>query len=127
MASTDIENKTEENITVSPDQQTSTLKSAPIFDASSHHEHSQTCTDPSHNHDFPSFFDQNDLYSSLAGTKKDVQVKRKNKKNQKQTAVRAETIPGNRGNENIDDLVNFINNTSSNSDKKPKKKSTTTN
>jgi hypothetical protein len=127
MASTDIENKTEENIKVSPDQQTSTLKSAPISDASAYHEHSQTCNDPSHNHDFPSFFDPNDLYSSLAGTKKPVPVKRKSKKNQQQNAVRAESIPGNRGNENIDDLVNFINNTSSTGDKKPKKKSTTTN
>ncbi len=115
MASTD-------NTTVSTDQQNST---APNSDVPAFHEHSQSCNDPTHHHNFPTFFDQNDLLSSLKTTNNEVPVKRKGKKNQKQGTIRAELIPGHRGNENIDDLVNFINSSSPANVKNQKKKSTT--
>jgi hypothetical protein len=100
---------------------TSTDNIAPVSDTSAAHEHS--CNDPTHHHDHPTFFDQNDLLSALAGGKKESPAKRKNKKKQTGTVL-AETIPGNRGNENIDDLVNFINSPSTTNEKKEKKKST---
>jgi len=112
-----------EDIAVPSDQQSSI---APISDPSEFHEHSHSCNDPTHNHNFPSFVEQNDLLSSLAATKSEAPVKRKQKKNKQQNTIRAETIPGHRGNESIDDLLNFINGPSSTNDKKQKKKSTTT-
>jgi hypothetical protein len=86
------------------------------------HEHS--CNDPTHHHDQPTFFDQTDLLNALANAgKKESPTKRKNKKKQQQHGtVLAETIPGNRGNENIDDLVNFINSPTTTNEKKQKKK-----
>lgn len=90
-------------------------------------EHSQSCTDPSHHHDLPPFFDPNDLFSSLTAPKTENATKRKGKKKATQGTIRAETIPGNRGNENIDDLVNFINSPATNEKKQKKKSSTGTN
>lgn len=116
MTSTD---KIEDNITVS----NSTI---PVPDNSEFHEHSHACDDPTHNHDIPSFFDQNDLFSSLAGAKTEAPAKRKPKKKPQQGTIRAEAIPGHRGDQNIDDLMSFINGPSTTNDKKQKKKSTTT-
>ncbi|CAF1108952.1 unnamed protein product [Adineta steineri] len=124
MTSTNVGKNNQENMTVTGDQQS---KTAPIHDATSFHEHSHECNDPSHNHDTPSFFDQNDFNSMLAGAQKDISTKRKHKKPQQQNIIRAELIPGHRGEQNIDDLVHFINSPSPpKNDKKQKKKSTTT-
>jgi Spy/CpxP family protein refolding chaperone len=129
MASADIENKNE-NLTTSVDQQASTTKNMPIYDASSAHQHSHSCNDPSHHHHHPIFFDEDNEQSSAAA-KNEMLMKRKAKKNQKQDVTRAELIPGHQGDKNIDDLVNFINGPSSGNNnaanKKSKKKSTTTN
>jgi len=125
MASTITENKIEENMTMSADQQTSETKTASMDDFSSFLEHSRTCDDPSHHHNFPSFMDQNDLFSSPTTAKNEIPVKRKSKKNKEQGAIRSELIPGHRGDGNIDDLVNFINSPPATNDKKQKKKSTT--
>jgi hypothetical protein len=118
MSSTD---KSENNISVSTDQQNSTV---PISEMD---QHSHSCNDPTHHHNMPSYFDQNDLFSTLTAAKTETPAKRKTKKNPKQGVIRAELIPGNRGNENIDDLVNFINSPSPANDNKQKKKSTTAN
>ena len=124
-----MENESE-NLTTSDNQQASSTKSVPIYNASSAHEHSHSCNDPSHHH-YPSFFDQDNEQLAAAAAKNEMLMKRKAKKNQKQDLTRAELIPGHQGNKNIDDLVNFINGPSSASNnggsKKPKKKSTTTN
>ncbi len=121
MASTDIENE----------GQASTTKSVPIYNASSSHEHSHSCNDPSHHHHYPSFFDQDNEQLAGAGAKNEMLIKRKAKKNQKQDVTRAEFIPGHQGARDIDDLVNFINGPSSANNnagsKKSKKKSTTNN
>jgi hypothetical protein len=125
MASTD-----NENLTTSVDQQASTTKSVPIYNAASSHQHSHACNDPSHHH-YPSFFDQDDEHLSGTAGKNDMLMKRKAKKNQKQDITRAELIPGHRGDKNVDDLVNFINGPSSANNnggsKKSKKKLTTNN
>ena len=116
----------------SAEQQTSAI---PVSESTAvqEQEHAHSCDDPSHHHHHhdhphPDFFNANDLFSSLnAATKTEKVVKRKAKKNRPQQTIRAETIPGNRGTDNIDDLVNFINNpTISTNDKKSKKKSSTT-
>ncbi|CAF0907683.1 unnamed protein product [Adineta ricciae] len=118
MASADIANNSQTHSAVPTDHPSATTTSA------SQHEHSHSCCDHSHHHDhdMPSFFDENDIFSSLAGAKKDMAAKRKPKKNQQQGAVRAETIPGHRGDQNIDDLLNFINSPTPASGKKQKKK-----
>jgi hypothetical protein len=120
-----------ENLTTSTDQQASTTKSVPIYNASSSHQHSHTCNDPSHHHHYPSFFDQDDDHLSATASKNEMLMKRKAKKNQKQDVTRAELIPGHQGDKNIDDLVNFINGPSSANNnagsKKSKKKLTTNN
>lgn len=125
MASTD-----NENLTTSVDQQASTTKSVPIYNAASSHQHSHACNDPSHHH-YPSFFDQDDEHLSSSATKNEMLMKRKAKKNQKQDVTRAELIPGHQGDKNIDDLVNFINGPSSANNnagnKKSKKKLATNN
>jgi len=119
MAATD---KSENNISISTEQQNSTVPSSEMD------EHSHSCNDPTHHHNMPSsYFDPNDLLSSLNTIKTETPVKRKSKKNSKQGVIRAELIPGHRGNENIDDLVNFINSPSPPNDKKQKKKSATAN
>jgi len=119
-----------ENLTTSVDQQASTTQSVPIYNASSSHQHSHTCNDPSHHH-YPSFFDQDDEHLSATAAKNEMLMKRKAKKNQKQDVTRAELIPGHQGNKNIDDLVNFINGSSSannnTGNKKSKKKLATNN
>jgi hypothetical protein len=129
MASADIENKNE-NLMTSVEQEASTTKNMPIYDASSSHQHSHTCNDPSHHHHYPSYFDQDDEQSSAAA-KTEMLMKRKAKKQQKQDVTRTELIPGHRGDKNIDDLINFINGPSSGNNnpagKKSKKKSTTNN
>jgi hypothetical protein len=112
-----------DNITVSSDQQSAT---AQVSDASELHEHSQSCNDPTHQHNFPSYFDQNDLFSTLAAPKTETPAKRKHKKKPKEGIIRAEAIPGHRGNDNIDDLMNFINSPPATNEKKQKKKSPTT-
>jgi hypothetical protein len=118
MSSTVItENKPVEDMT---DKQTSETKTNPLDD------HSHTCDDPTHHHNFPSFMDQNELFSNFSAPKNEIPVKRKSKKNKQQGVIRAELIPGNRGEENIDDLVKFINSPASTNDKKQKKKTTTT-
>ncbi|CAF1157436.1 unnamed protein product [Rotaria sordida] len=116
MASINTENKNEENITTSVEEKTSIAESTPI------HEHSHTCNDPTHNHNDPSFFNLNNLYSSTSPVNNAIGNKRKTKKNKKQTTTSAELIPGHRGSENIDDLVNFINSPLPINDKKQKKK-----
>ncbi|CAF3294790.1 unnamed protein product [Rotaria sp. Silwood2] len=116
MAAVNIENKNEEHIATSIEEKTS------ITESGSNHEHSETCNDPTHHHNDSSFFNPNDLYSSISAVKKETPAKRKHKKNEKQTSIRAESIPGHRGNENIDDLVNFINSSSPVNDNKQKKK-----
>lgn len=112
-------------------QQTSTAKSVPIYNASSSHQHSHECNDPSHHHDYPLFFDQNDEDSSAATAKTRRLMKHKAKKNQNQDVTRSEAIPGHQGDKNIDDLLNFINGPSSannkTNSKKPKEKPTKTN
>jgi hypothetical protein len=118
-----------ENLTTSVDQQASTTKSVPIYNAASSHQHSHACNDPSHHH-YPAFFDQDDEHLSGTVGKNDMLMKRKAKKNQKQDITRAELIPGHRGDKNVDDLVNFINGPSSannNSGSKKSKKKLTTN
>lgn len=109
------------------EQETST---APIQETTPVQEHAHSCDDPTHNHDHPqpNFFNANDLFSSLnMSTKTEQAPKRKAKKNRQSNAVRAETIPGNRGTENIDDLVKFINGPATViNDKKSKKKPATT-
>jgi len=116
--------------TYNEDQQASTTKSVPIYNASSSHQHSHTCNDPSHHH-YPSFFDQDDEHLSSTAAKNEMLMKRKAKKNQKQDVTRAELIPGHQGDKNIDDLVNFINGPSSTNNntgnKKSKKKLATNN
>ncbi len=120
-----------ENLTTSVDQQASTTKNVPIYNAASSHQHSHSCNDPSHHHHYPSFFDQDDEQLSSIAAKNEMLMKRKVKKNQKQDVTRAELIPGHRGDKNIDDLVNFINGPSSANNnvgnKKSKKKLATTN
>ncbi|CAF1205386.1 unnamed protein product [Rotaria sp. Silwood1] len=103
MASMNIENKNEEHIATSIEEKIS------IPESISTHEHSETCNDPTHQHNHPSSMNLNDLISSLSPVKTERSVKKKSKKNGKHTSIRAESIPGHRGNENIDDLVNFIN------------------
>ena len=130
MGSTDDTIKTEENITAPVEQQTTTQKSVPTFDSSAYPEHSHACDDPSHNHTYPNFFNQNDEHSAPTNAKNGSQVKRKSKKTQQKGAMRTELIPGHRGDQNIDDLVNFINGSSSTNnntnEKKQKKKLATT-
>ncbi|CAF3048984.1 unnamed protein product [Rotaria sp. Silwood2] len=130
MASTNIEN-TNDNITTSVDQQASTTKSVPIYNASTSHQHSHSCNDPSHHHHHPLFFDQNDEHSSATAAKNEMLMKRKAKKTQKQDVTRAELIPGHQGDKNVDELLNFINGSSlasnNTNSKKSKKKSTTNN
>ncbi|CAF2053080.1 unnamed protein product [Rotaria magnacalcarata] len=121
MASVGVENKNKEHITTAVDEISSMIEPESV------HDHSHSCNDPTHNHEKPLRFDQSDLYSSLTGAKNETSAKRKHKKPKKQTVILAEAIPGNRGNENIDDLVNFINGPSSTNDKKQKKKSASTN
>jgi hypothetical protein len=121
-----------ENLTTSVDQQGSTTKNVPIYNAaSSSHQHSHSCNDPSHHHHYPSFFDQDDEHLSSIAAKNEMLMKRKAKKNQKQDVTRAELIPGHQGDKNIDDLVNFINGPSSANNnagsKKSKKKLATNN
>ena len=82
--------------------------------------HSQTCTDPTHNHNFADIVNP-DLFSNAGKPS----ATRKHKKNKQQGGIPAESIPGNRGNENIDDLVKFINSPTPANEKKGKKKSTT--
>jgi hypothetical protein len=124
MASTD-----NENLTRSVDQQASTTN-VPIYNASSAHQHSHTCNDPSHHH-YPSFFDQDDDHLSANAAKNEMLMKRKAKKNQNQGVTRTELIPGHRGDKNIDDLVDFINGPSTANqnpgNKKSKKKLATNN
>jgi hypothetical protein len=124
MSSTGTENKTAENTTVSSDSQT---KTNPINNIPSQHEHSDTCDDPTHHHNFPTFIDPNDLFSTTTTTvpKSETSVKRKNKKNKQQVIMRTELIPGHRGDRDIDELVNFINSPTPIKDKKAKNKSTT--
>jgi hypothetical protein len=130
MGSTDDTIKTEENITAPVEQQTSTQESVPTFDPSAYLEHSQACDDPTHNHTYPNFFNQNDQHSAPTTAKNGSQVKRKGKKTQQKDSMRAEFIPGHRGDRDIDELVNFINGSSSTNnntnEKKQKKKLTTT-
>lgn len=116
MASTD-----NENLTTSVDQQTLESKSVPLYNASSAHQHSHSCNDPSHHHHYPSFFDQDDEHLSSTNAKNDMLMKRKAKKTQKQDVTRAELIPGHQGDKNIDDLVNFINGPSTANKKSQKK------
>jgi hypothetical protein len=104
--------------------------SVPVSDTDTSVPHEHSCNDPTHNHhhdyDQTNFLDQMDLLNALANAgKKESPAQRKTKKKQKpnQGAVLAETIPGNRGNESIDDLLNYINGPSKANDKKPKKKS----
>ena len=107
MATTD-----NENLRTSVDQQASTT-SVPIYNASSSHQHSHSCNDPSHHH-YPSFFEEEDAdHLSAIAAKNEMLMKRKAKKNQNQGVTRTELIPGHRGDKNIDDLVNFINGSSS--------------
>jgi hypothetical protein len=125
MASTDIHSKTENLTTPANDQ-----GSVPIYDASSSHQHSHSCNDPSHHHhEHPFYFDEENNDSSATAAKNEMMMKRKAKKSQKQDTTRAEMIPGHRGDRNIDDLVNFINGSASANNnagsKKSKKKSTT--
>ncbi|UJR08133.1 hypothetical protein I4U23_012409 [Adineta vaga] len=121
MASADVVNNSQAHTTVTTDH-----SSSEAAGSASHHEHSHSCSDPSHHHhhhhDMPSFFDENDLFSSLAGAKKDMGARRKPKKTAQQAAVRAETIPGHRGDQNIDDLLNFINSPAPANGKKQNKK-----
>lgn len=113
----------------SVEQETSAV---PVSESIPVQEHAHTCDDPSHHHHdhpHPNIFDVNDLFSTLnMPTKTETAAKRKPKKNRQQQAVRAETIPGNRGTDNIDDLVKFINGPSTSTEvKKSKKKSPPTN
>lgn len=114
MASTD-------NINAPADQQSPTVA---ISESTGVQEHGHSCDDPTHNHDHSSFFNASDLFSNLSAPQIEQPAKRKSKKPRGQGAIRAETIPGNRGSENIDDLVNFINSPAKANDKKQKKKST---
>lgn len=111
------------------DNQQGTSSSVPIYNASSH-QHSHSCNDPSHHHHhYPPLFDQEDDYSSTLAAKNEMLLKHKAKKNSaNQGVTRAELIPGHRGGNNIDDLVNFINGPSSankTTNKKSKKKGST--
>lgn len=82
-----------------------------------HHGHEHSCNDPSHHHHH--HFDPEELFASGPTEK----PKRKAKKVSTTNPIRSETIPGHRGNQNIDDLVNFINGPSTNtSNTKSKKK-----
>ena len=81
-------------------------------------QHSHGCNDPTHNH----YFDINDAYSFPVAEKEAPSTKRKAKKSKGQTGVLAKTIPGNRGDQSIDDLVNFINAPASTNSGKPKQK-----
>ena len=108
--------------------------SVPVSDTDTSVPHEHTCNDPSHHHhqhdqdqDQINFLDQMELLNALANAgKKESPVQRKSKKkqNKKDGTVLAETIPGNRGDQNIDDLVNYINGPSKANETKPKKKST---
>lgn len=103
--------------------------SVPVQETTPVEEHAHSCDDPSHHHHHdhsqPNFFNASDLFSSLnTATKNEQSTKRKVKKNRQPNTVRAETIPGNRGTENIDDLVKFINGPATAiPEKKSKKKS----
>ena len=110
------------------DNQQGIPSSIPIYNAASH-QHSHACNDPSHHHG-PPLFDHDEDYSSALAAKNEMLLKHKAKKNSvKQDVLRAESIPGHRGGNNIDDLVQFINGTSSatttTANKKSKKKSST--
>ena len=121
MASTD---------TAPVDQQSST-NNVPIYNATSAHQHSHSCNDPSHHHHYPSFFDQEYEHLSANAAKNEMLMKRKAKKNQNQEVTRAELIPGHQGDKSIDALVDFINGPSSanknSGNKKSKKKLPTNN
>ncbi|UJR38185.1 hypothetical protein I4U23_030859 [Adineta vaga] len=98
-------------------------KSVPIYNASSSHEHSHSCNDPSHHH-HPSFYDYNSEQLAAMAAKNEMLMKRKAKKTQNQGVTRAEMIPGHRGDNSIDDLLNFINgpSTTNQNNRNPKSK-----
>lgn len=68
------------------------LKSVPIYNAAS-----------AQSRDDPTLLNEENRPSA------DPMIQRKGKKNQQRTGTRAEFIPGHRGNQSIDDLMNFIN------------------
>ena len=69
------------------------------------HGHGHSCNDPSHHHHH--HFDPDELFGSPLPDKPKRKVKKPAATNANQ--IRSETIPGHRGHENVDDLVNFIN------------------
>ncbi|CAF2743025.1 unnamed protein product, partial [Rotaria sp. Silwood2] len=71
MAAVNIENKNEEHIATSIEEKTS------ITESGSNHEHSETCNDPTHHHNYSSFFNLNDFYPSMSPVKKEIPAKRK--------------------------------------------------
>ena len=120
-----------ENLTASTDPRTSSMQSVPIYNASSSHQHSHACSDPSHHHHhFPSSADASNAYGSSEPTvPASMPLKKtKPKKSRAQDVTRTELLPGFRGDRDIDDLVQFINGSSPASSasggKKSKKKAT---
>ena len=83
-------------------------------------QHSHSCNDPTHDHNH--YFDIHDAYSLPTNEKNAPAAKRKAKKSKQQSGVLAETIPGNRGDQSVDDLLKFINDPPSTNSGKPKKK-----
>ena len=73
------------------------LKSVPIYNAAS----SRSRDDPTYLH--PTLLNEENRPSA------DPVVQRKGKKNQQRPGTRAELIPGHRGDQSIDDMMNFIN------------------
>jgi hypothetical protein len=124
MASVDHKSTNDDNIRSTSNPSASSRRNdAPLNDD----EHAHTCNDPSHHHHHHHHhFNHNDLFESTTtgATSSSGKSKRTTKKTSRPSGIRTETIPGHRGNENIDDLMNFINGPSTSHNKKENKRST---
>ena len=89
-----------------------------------YNQHAHSCNDPSHQHHHhhphphASLFDPEEIYGGATTEK----VKRKPKKPVATDELRSENIPGHRGDQNLDELLKFINEPSTVQSKKGKKK-----
>ena len=111
----------EQQVKVPVDQKSPTTGSDPIYVNPPVHKQSDTCSDPAPpHHQQPLSLDQNNLNSSTTAAQNKTLVKRKNKRGKKHAIMSAESIPGHRGDQSIDDLVKFIEGSIPIDDKKKK-------